>query len=272
MFRYIENKDKTFLFGAYRGEKSQLDWILGENTQRYEKLYNIRFAQDLFSQRNGGVLSEELPDYILIYNAQNPQEGYHLFPCVNSSIKEQAEMELLKYPKPKGSYIVFSLGEELAAEPLNINKLIKETFPQGNKETLYAPKLLTGKDIANVVDESLDQPEIAVCKRRDVLRFIDLFAGIGGIRCGLELAAKEKGLKPVCVFTSEIKPYAVKVLQENHPGETITGDITKVDTKNIPDFDILCAGFPCQAFSSAGKRQGFANACLRLIELALWRK
>ena len=89
--------------------------------------------------------------------------------------------------------------------------------------------------------------------------FIDLFAGIGGIRCGLELAAKEKGLKPVCVFTSEIKPYAVKVLQENHPGETITGDITKVETKNIPDFDILCAGFPCQAFSSAGKRQGFAD-------------
>lgn len=47
----------------------------------------------------------------------------------------------------------------------------------------------------------------------------------------------------MCVFTSEIKPYAVKILQENHPGETITGDITKVNTKNIPDFDILCAGF-----------------------------
>ena len=49
MFRYIENKDRTFLFGAYRGEKSQLDWILGEKTQRYEKLYNIRFNKDLFS-------------------------------------------------------------------------------------------------------------------------------------------------------------------------------------------------------------------------------
>ncbi len=91
------------------------------------------------------------------------------------------------------------------------------------------------------------------------LRFIDLFAGIGGIRCGLEQAAREMGLETQCVFTSEIKPYAVRVLQQNHPHETICGDITKVQTRNIPDFDILCAGFPCQAFSSAGKRQGFAD-------------
>lgn len=168
-------------------------------------------------------------------------------------------MELLKYPNPNGSYVVFSLGEELIAEPLDINKLIKEAFPKGDKEIPFVPKLLKGKDIADAVDESLSQPKVAVCKQHNVLRFIDLFAGIGGIRCGLELAVKEKGLKPVCVFTSEIKPYAVKVLQENHPGETITGDITKVETKNIPDFDILCAGFPCQSFSSAGKRQGFAD-------------
>lgn len=259
MFRYIENKDRTFLLGAYRGEKSQLDWILGEKTQRYEKLYNIRFNKDLFSQRNGGTLSKVLPDFVLIYNTQNPQEGYHLFPCVNYSIKEQVEMEQLHYPTPNGSYLVFSLGDELLAEPLDINKLLKNTFPKGDKEITFVPKLLSGKDISDVVDESLKQPKIVVCNQHNVLRFIDLFAGIGGIRCGLELAAKEKGLKPVCVFTSEIKPYAVKVLQENHPGETITGDITKVDTKNIPDFDILCAGFPCQAFSSAGKRQGFAD-------------
>lgn len=92
-----------------------------------------------------------------------------------------------------------------------------------------------------------------------ILRFIDLFAGIGGIRCGLEQAAREVGLIPQCVFTSEIKPYAVKVLHDNHPTETITGDITKVETTDIPDFDVLCAGFPCQAFSAAGKRQGFAD-------------
>ena len=91
------------------------------------------------------------------------------------------------------------------------------------------------------------------------LRFIDLFAGIGGIRKGLELAAQECGFNTECVLTSEIKPHAISILQQNHPNEKIIGDITKVEANSIPDFDILCAGFPCQAFSAAGKREGFAD-------------
>lgn len=91
------------------------------------------------------------------------------------------------------------------------------------------------------------------------IRFIDLFAGIGGIRTGLSQALKEAGYIPKCVMTSEIKPYAIKVLKENYEEENIVGDITQIDASSIPDFDILCAGFPCQAFSSAGKRQGFAD-------------
>lgn len=91
------------------------------------------------------------------------------------------------------------------------------------------------------------------------IRFIDLFAGIGGIRKGFELACTKKGYATKCVFTSEIKPYAVSVLKQNHPDESITGDITKVDEKEIPDFDFLLAGFPCQAFSAAGKRLGFQD-------------
>lgn len=89
--------------------------------------------------------------------------------------------------------------------------------------------------------------------------FIDLFAGIGGIRLGLELALKDAGLVPKCVFTSEIKGHAIKVLKQNHPKDKITGDITIVDAQSIPSFDILCGGFPCQAFSAAGKRNGFAD-------------
>ncbi len=91
------------------------------------------------------------------------------------------------------------------------------------------------------------------------IRFVDLFAGIGGIRTGLTQALSEAGFNSQCVMTSEIKPYAVQVLKDNYPQDLIVGDITQIDADIIPDFDILCAGFPCQAFSSAGKRQGFAD-------------
>lgn len=92
-----------------------------------------------------------------------------------------------------------------------------------------------------------------------IVRFIDLFAGIGGIRKGFELAFNKAGFKTECVMTSEIKPHAEKVLLANNPNEKICGDITKIDAKTIPDFDFLLAGFPCQAFSYAGKRLGFQD-------------
>ncbi len=91
------------------------------------------------------------------------------------------------------------------------------------------------------------------------IKFVDLFAGIGGIRKGFELACQEKGFHTKCVFTSEIKPYAIKVLNQNHPNETVNGDITQIEAKDIPGFDFLLAGFPCQAFSTAGKRLGFED-------------
>ncbi len=92
------------------------------------------------------------------------------------------------------------------------------------------------------------------------LKYIDLFAGMGGIRLGLVQACSEKGIATKCVFTSEIKSAAINVYSQNHPGEQIAGDITKIKSKDIPDFDVLLAGFPCQAFSYAGKGEGFADA------------
>lgn len=83
-------------------------------------------------------------------------------------------------------------------------------------------------------------------------KFIDLFAGIGGMR----LAFESVGAK--CVFSSEWDKYAQLTYQANF-GEVPNGDITKIRATDIPKFDILLAGFPCQPFSSIGKREGFKH-------------
>ena len=85
------------------------------------------------------------------------------------------------------------------------------------------------------------------------IRFIDLFAGIGGFH----LALASQGAK--CVFASEINQNAVKTYLTNHKldKDLMHGDITKVSPHEIPDHDVLCAGFPCQPFSQAGQKKGF---------------
>jgi len=89
-----------------------------------------------------------------------------------------------------------------------------------------------------------------------LLKFVDLFAGVGGIRKGLEVALAEHGIRAKCVFSSEIDRKAQETYQLNY-GETPHGDIRLVDA--LPAHDILLAGFPCQAFSYAGKQKGFAD-------------
>lgn len=85
---------------------------------------------------------------------------------------------------------------------------------------------------------------------KESFRFIDLFAGIGGMR----IAFQRVGGK--CVFSSEWDKFSQKTYEANF-GECPNGDITLIDEKAIPNFDVLLAGFPCQPFSMIGKREGF---------------
>lgn len=89
-------------------------------------------------------------------------------------------------------------------------------------------------------------------KKEPDFTFIDLFAGIGGIRMGFENAGGE------CVFTSEWDEPAQKTYQANFK-EMPYGDITKIEPEEIPSFDMLLAGFPCQPFSQAGLKKGFED-------------
>jgi DNA (cytosine-5)-methyltransferase 1 len=91
------------------------------------------------------------------------------------------------------------------------------------------------------------------------IRFIDLFAGLGGIRLGFENIFNSNGFETECVMTSEIKPYAIKTLQHNFKHDFLAGDIFEIRNEFIPDFDFLLGGFPCQPFSASGKRQGFLD-------------
>lgn len=104
------------------------------------------------------------------------------------------------------------------------------------------------------VDNNHNDKVVPMTKKNNKINFIDLFAGVGGIRLGFQGDSDDTK----CVYSSEWDKYAQKTYQANF-GDLPAGDITQVDAASIPSFDVLLAGFPCQPFSSIGKREGFAN-------------
>lgn len=93
----------------------------------------------------------------------------------------------------------------------------------------------------------------------NVVKYIDLFCGLGGLRLGFENALKELDLIGSCQFSSDIKNSAIQAYNRNFNENLTPTDITKIQANEIPDFEYLLAGFPCQAFSSAGNRLGFQD-------------
>jgi DNA (cytosine-5)-methyltransferase 1 len=89
--------------------------------------------------------------------------------------------------------------------------------------------------------------------------YIDLFCGIGGFRYAMEAASLRNGIKPVCVFSSDIDAACQDAYEANF-GDRPQGDIAKIDAASIPDHDILLGGFPCQPFSIIGRMEGFNDA------------
>jgi len=90
--------------------------------------------------------------------------------------------------------------------------------------------------------------------KESTFTFIDLFAGVGGMRIGFQKAGG------TCVFSSEFEKNAQATYAENH-GDYPFGDITKIAVEDIPDHDVLVAGFPCQPFLHANLNKGIASLC-----------
>lgn len=146
-----------------------------------------------------------------------------------------------------------NLTQEQLAKDIGISRRALSSIENGTAIPSVDVALQLAKRLGTYVESlfTADCPAPAASKW-DEFRFIDLFAGIGGIRIGFESAG---GL---CVFSSEFDEDACKTYEANF-GEHPQGDITKIDTADIPDFDILLGGFPCQAFSIIGKKKGFAD-------------
>lgn len=142
-----------------------------------------------------------------------------------------------------------SVDNQLKVEAVNqIKRILEYKFPEDKITSEVAEQALQYM----ILEFKKDIPFPAPSKPK--FTFIDLFAGIGGFRLALQ------NLGGKCVYTSEWDEQAKKTYYANF-GDVPFGDITKEETKRfIPDnFDVLCAGFPCQAFSIAGKRGGFED-------------
>ena len=126
-----------------------------------------------------------------------------------------------------------------------------ERTVRGWENAEHHPTVSKLNEIKNLPDHSPYSKNISE-KSKSSFKFIDLFAGIGGIRLGFQLNGGE------CVFTSEWDKFSQKTYAANF-GELPQGDITKISATDIPEHDVLLAGFPCQAFSQAGLKKGFSD-------------
>lgn len=148
----------------------------------------------------------------------------------------------------KNKRIELGLTQKEFADALGLGKFGDRTLRRWeNGET--TPNLL---EINAIINFASNRPYEEHNNENPEFTFIDLFAGIGGIRLPFQELGGE------CVFTSEWDKFAQKTYSINY-GDAPHGDISKIESQQIPDFDILLAGFPCQPFSQAGLKQGFSD-------------
>lgn len=159
-------------------------------------------------------------------------------PQANTSIKSKEGLELLK----KLDFNAIKLKIYLSLKDLRTAELILNGDKRLSKVQISKVMRLEGAFPFQIADQGASHD----------FKFIDLFSGIGGFRLAWQ------NLGGQCVFSSEIDPYAQTTYYENF-GDWALQDIRDIKPELVPDHDVLCAGFPCQAFSQVGLQKGFAD-------------
>lgn len=155
-------------------------------------------------------------------------------------------MRRIRKLTPEENFYIQGFGKDFVQNIKNIGMSNTQMYKQSGNAV--SPPVITGI-IKKLYNEYINSNVIDVSSN---FKFIDLFSGLGGFR----IAFEKLGGK--CVFSSDIDVSARETYYQNF-GEYPHGDITKINEKDIPDHDIICAGFPCQPFSIAGRRLGFED-------------
>ena len=271
---------RCVLVATYKKQPDQLEWI------RKRRLYNYSLsAEEVQATNDGWNNVKELWLY------SGTKDKRHIYAAEFIGIKSRKDFlaEHPDYPKGKGKghgdfYAVFkttfkyqpTLDESVVVvraadfkRTPKVAQAVRAYRAGGELGCLldYLPAELAPftHDQLRVCEAAVqlnfwDMPELKSLKptvpfpppEKPKFTFIDLFAGIGGIRLGYQLLGGK------CVFSSEWDKAAAKTYYCNF-GEQPFGDIRKIDPNDIPDFDILLAGFPCQPFSIIGDKEGFSH-------------
>lgn len=148
-----------------------------------------------------------------------------------------------------------TITQDLLAKSIGISRRSIVSIENGQS----IPSVDIAIKISKVLDVPIDQLFIVEnngMKLAKHISYIDLFCGIGGFRYACNRSFDKLGIEGECVFSSDIDEYARESYNANF-GEYPSGDITKINEKDIPDHDLLLGGFPCQPFSIIGLGKGF---------------
>lgn len=249
-FNFFNNlkshKTQSFIKDILEEDVDQKYFIDNERIRKY--LNNINF--DLIHEEMKILKVLDLPKEV--HNDQERQRRVYSINGISPTvlarsdstkilIKENSEYKIRKLT-PIENFRVQGFDEKFIENIRNSGVSDTQLYKQSGNAV--SPPVI--KEIFNNIEKFLDST------KNKKLKFIDLFAGLGGFRIALEHNDGE------CVFSSEIDKYARETYKNNFSEEP-SGDITKIKSDEIPDHDILCAGFPCQPFSIAGKRLGFED-------------